>query len=217
MGLNKDQYDFVNYVEQTYLSQGAIPSRAVAARQFGVSEDQVKRFYTNENVIAALKERGINLATKRDGIFSAEQVAYVNAILDPADTRSRRKLLADLGIKSTTVQSWNADPAFQTYLRDRAEAILPNAVSEAHIALVDNVMRGDMNAIKLVYEMSGRWSSKTVGELNVDFLMQKILEILTSELSDNPVVLTRIADKLGNLAGGPVPVGASPNLRVLEI
>lgn len=205
-GLNREQYDFVNYVEQSYLQHGGVPTAKVAAHQFGVSEQRIRTLYSTEAVIAALAERGILLkgasGKPSDGVLTAEQLMYVNAILDTANPKTRKTVLRELGLNYQTVQAWGRDPAFQHYLRERAENLIPDAVPEAHIALMNNVMRGDMSAIKLVYEMNGRWSSKTVGELNVEFLMQKIIEILTSELSDNPAVLARIGDKLANLAGG---------------
>lgn len=225
MTLSREAYDFVTYVEGQYFLHGACPSRKTAAHQFGVTETRVDTLYKKPEVVEALRERGIFLKGASggtgDGVFSAEQVAYVNMILDPTNGKTRKAILRDLGLHPNTVQAWTRDPAFQSYLRERAEALIPDAVPEAHIALMNNVMRGDMSAIKLVYEMNGRWSSKTVGELNVEFLMQKIIEILTSELSDNPVVLERIGTKLANLAGGsPVSsqaVGASNSRPILEL
>lgn len=222
--LSREKHDFVTYVEGQYLLHDGPPTRKVAAHQFGVSEQRIQTLYSDPDVIAALRERGIFLKGQTGpsaGILTPEQLMYVNAILDTANPKTRKTVLRELGLNYQTVQAWGRDPAFQNYLRERAENLIPDAVPEAHIALMNNVMRGDMSAIKLVYEMNGRWSSKTVGELNVEFLMQKIIEILTSELSDNPAVLERIGSKLANLAGGtPISsqaVGARPVLELTEI
>lgn len=203
--MNKKEYDFVNYVEQTHFLTGFVPGEEAAAKQFGVSVGVIRGLYSSESVLLSLKERGIVLKGSEgkpsDGLFTAEQIAYVRAILDPTETRPRKKILADLGLKQQTVQAWSRDPAFQSYLRDAAEKALPDAIPEAHVALTKNVMRGDVKSIQLLYEMTGRWSSKTVGELNVEFLMIKIIEVLSLHLSDSPEKLELIARDLDALSG----------------
>ena len=64
---------------------------------------------------------------------------------------------------------------------------------EAHLALMDSVASGDVAAIKLYYEMTGRWSSKTVGDMNIEFVLMRILEILQQHIRD-PELLERIGN-----------------------
>lgn len=219
--MRKDEYDFVNFVEKQCVLFGDPPSIEVAAKKFGVSEQSVKRLYSSGPVRESLKERGIELkgasGESSDGVFSAEQLAYIREIFNITNPRSRKKVLADLGLNHQTVQMWHRDPAFQSYVRKLSEELMPDMVPESMIALQRNVMNGDFQSIKFALEINGRYSPKTVGELNVDFFMQKILEVLMSELSSDPVKLQSIVDKLANLAGISQPaLDSRPKLKVLE-
>jgi hypothetical protein len=219
--MRKDEYDFVNFVEQQYMLFGYAPSREVAAKKFGVSELSIRRLYESNDVRNALKERGIELkgasGEPSDGVFTAEQLAYAREIFNMSNPKSRKMVLKELGLHPNTVQAWHRDPAFQAYIRELSEQLVPDMAPEAMIALQQNIMRGDFQSIKFGLELSGRYSTKTVGELNVDFFLQKILEVLISELSSDPVKLKSITDKIGNLAGGtPAAIEAPAKLRVLE-
>lgn len=219
--MRKDEYDFVNFVEQQYMLFGDCPSKEVAAKKFGVSESAVKRLYDSSDVREALKERGIELkgasGKPSDGVFTAEQLAYAREIFNTSNPRSRKKLLADLGLNHQTVQAWMRDPAYQSYIRELSESLMPDMIPEAMIALQKNIINGDFQSIKFGLEINGRYSPKTIGELNVDFFMQKILEVLISELSGDPAKLEAITTKLANLAGGtPASLEAPQRLKVLE-
>lgn len=219
--MRKDEYDFVNFVEKQYMLFGDCPSKEVAAKKFGVSESTILRLYGSEPVRTALKERGIELkgasGKSSDGVFTAEQLAYAREIFNITNPRSRKKILAELGLNHQTVQAWHRDPAFQSYIRELSEQLLPDMVPEAMIALQRNIMNGDFQSIKFGLEINGRYSPKTVGELNIDFFMQKILEVLVSELGSEPAKLQSIVDKLGNLAGvGVAELPDRPKLKVLE-
>lgn len=219
--MKKDEYDFVNFVEQQYMLFGDCPSKSVAAKKFGVTETVIRRLYSSVNVRDALKERGITLADivgeSSDGVFTAEQLAYAREIFNVSNPRSRKKLLSDLGLHPNTVQAWMRDPAYQTYIRKLSEAMLPDMVPEAMIALQKNIINGDFQSIKFGLEINGRYSPKTVGELNVDFFMQKVIEVLISELGGDPAKLESIVNKLSNLAGGtPAAIEAPQRLKVLE-
>lgn len=209
MPLSQTEYEVLNFVEQEYMLSRFVPSTEVISERLGISAGTIKKLWDRADFKAGLTARGIDL-TRSNGILSAEQLACANTLLDFADTRSDKKKLQDLGIASQTYQGWLKDPGFSHYMMQRTEALFGDLMPDAHRALADNVRRGDLGSIKLFYEMTGRWSSKTVGELNVEFLMMKILETLQRHISD-PATLTAISDELLNLAGSaqPRPVGVS--------
>lgn len=212
-----EEYEIVNYVEQEYTLSGRVPSASVIAEKLGHPEVRVAKFTSSDKFREAVKARGIRLSgvsgsTDR-GVLTEIQLACANTLLDFADTRSDRKKLQDLGISSQTYQGWLKDPAYQAYITQRAENLLPDITSEAHLALIGNVRRGDLGSIKLYYEMTGRWSSKTVGELNVEFLLMKILEAVQKHVKD-PEAITAIAEELSVFAAAPSPPVAGT--RVVE-
>lgn len=201
MPLSPLQSKLLNYCEQVYLLEGNLPSYERAKEVYPELDlNYWQDFFKNLQVKEAFKRR--NIAETHKGVLTEQQLLVVNTLLDFTDTRSRNKKLTDLQVSSATYQNWLKDPAFQAYIQRRSEKLLDGNMHEAHLALLNTVRNGDVGAIKLYYEMTGRWSSKTVGDLNVEFLLMKILEVLQKHIRDD-VILTNIAEDLANLTGGP--------------
>lgn len=217
MPLSAEEYEVLNYVEQTYYLNGMVPSAAAIAEQLGLSSSVVSKFYNSEKFKSAIGARGIRLegvsGSSSKGVLTTEQLICVQTLLDTSDTRSERKKLADLGISSQTYQGWLRDPGFAEYRRQRAENLLSEVLPDAHQALGDNVRRGDLGSIKLVYEMTGRWSSKTVGELNVEFLLMKIIEAVQKHVRD-PEIVASIAEELSGF-GTQAALTTGPSVNSL--
>jgi hypothetical protein len=212
MALGNFEKELVNYVEQYWYLEGKLPSASLIAKELQCSNNTVDAALENSEVITALTNRGIKVPGSRNHL-SPEQLLLANSLLDYSDTRSQKKKLSDLGIPSSKYQAWLKQPAFANYLRTRSEQVLADSLHEANLALVDNVRRGDTSSLKLYYEMVGRWSSKTVSEVNIEFLMMKILEVIQRHVTD-PEALTGIAEELGALApqnaNNPAGVGRTP-------
>lgn len=200
MTLTVKQYDLVNYLEQEYLLNGVVPTKQKVVDAKICSAQFYDTCYKNREFREALNVRGISLSsiTGSNNSLSPEQLAVANVLLDRFDNRSRKKKLQDMGVNTQTLNGWMRDPAFRDYYTRRAEGIFGDVVPEARLALMDNVEKGDFNSIKLALEMTGTYSTKTVGELNVDFLMMKVIEAIQKHVT-NPETLTAIAEELGAL------------------
>lgn len=213
-GLTMQQITLLNYLEQIYLLDGYVPTRDKCVEVLGVTPEFYDSCYRDEGFRKNLDIRGIRVEGSE--VLTAQQLAAINTIYDFNDTRSDTKKLKELGIPSQTWAAWKRDPAFQDYLAKRAENLLGSNMDEAHRALIDAARRGDVSALKLYYEMTGRWSSKTVGELNVEFLLVKIIEAVQKHVADSQIV-NNIAEEIMGFAGVSLetaPVVATP--RVLE-
>ena len=201
MALNEKEYELLTFVEMEVSLTGLVPTRQLCLEEVPCSGPFYDRTTKKPEWAKALQSRGIRV-DQSSKIVTPDQMTCINTILDRADTRSDKKKLADLGIATQTYQGWLKDPAFREYYSKRCEALFPDMTNEAHRALMDNVSRGDLGSIKLAYEMTGRWSSKTVGELNIDFLLMKVLETIQKHVTD-PAALSAIADELTSYAEGP--------------
>lgn len=136
-----------------------------------------------------LKRRGIT--TEREAFLTAEQIAAANLMLDYTDQRSQSAKLKAAGINSQTWQGWLADPVFNNYVRSRAENLLDQVgVAEAHSAMLKQVTRGNIQAIKLLYEVTGRHRDST--SLNVEYFINRVVEIIQTHVKE-PAVLEGIA------------------------
>lgn len=218
MTLTVKQYDVLNYIEQEYLLEGYVPTKEQVVAKRICSAQFYDACYKNREFREALNVRGISLAgiTPGSEALSPEQLAVANVLLDRFDNRSRKKKLADMGVNTQTLNGWMRDPAFRSYYTRRAEGIFGDVVPEARLALMDNVEKGDFNSIKLALEMTGTYSTKTVGELNVDFLMMKVIEAIQKHVHD-AATLEAIAGELGALAPStPAPV-ALPSVQYTRI
>jgi Helix-turn-helix of insertion element transposase len=219
MALRPEQIKIINYYEEWYHSNDDIDKKAPDIEQMGRDLDmkaqQIFTFLRLDSTIEALERRGIKLPGTINGL-TAEQLAVANIILDFTDRRPQKKKLEELGIGSQRYQGWLKQPEFQRYIRGRAEALLGNVQHEAHAALLGNIQRGDFQSIKLYYEMTGRWSSKTAGDLNIQFIMMKVIESVQRNVKD-PVAIQQIANDIAELLPGDVNgMGAVPPVEIPE-
>ena len=218
MPLTNDQRDFVNFIEHWWFSHDDInskmPTNQTLRDALNWDGNKVSKFLKDPEVDKALENRGITLADVTQ--LLPEQLAVANAILDFSDNRSQKKKLEELGVTTQRYQGWLKQERFQRYMRQRAEALLGETQHEAHTSLLRNVQRGDLNSIKLYYEMTGRWSSKTAGDLNVEFILIKVVEAVQKYVKD-PVAIQQIAHELSGLVGSNQPTTNVPQPVVAEI
>lgn len=221
MALNDQQYLLLTLIEQEFSISGQFISRDVARERIGGNPDECPGYFFDSCMIdpefnKALDNRGIVRPkfktqaivpgspaavaelTEVDpamGIVSVKQMAVLNCMLDRNDTRSDKKKLADMQVATQTWQYWQRDPVFANYYHKRAEALFGDMLNEAPRALQDNINRGDLASIKLVYEMTGRYSDKVQSELPIDFILLKVLEVLQKFITD-PLKLEEAAGEL---------------------
>lgn len=192
--LTPDEWDITNAVEQCYYLDGSIPSVDRINQITGMSKKYIEKTLHNPVVAESLAMRGINLGASGE-LLSAEQLAALALFFDTKDGRSFKKKLSDIGVTTQQWDAWKKDPTFASHMRQRAEGALQSNIAETEVALIDSAQRGDISAIKLHLELAGRWSSKTVGELNIDFLLIKILEAVQKHVKD-PEAIENIANEL---------------------
>jgi hypothetical protein len=169
--------EFVTVVHQHMSMNGVILTKERAFIDWGYSEEEYNSLISNKLVIAALKERDIDVTSevkkanalqgleneqeetegeKRARALSPIQLLVANSILDLIDQRSYKKKLQDFGISTQTYQRWLRDKNFVTYLNTMSENLLGDAQYEASLALRDKVAAGDLSAIKFYMEYTGR-------------------------------------------------------------
>ena len=237
MPLSKDEQDFVDFIEQWWHSHDKInekiPNNETIKSQLAnkypkvnerpvANPDTVEGYWDKAKVGRCLGSKAVNEALERRGIILAdisllrpEQLAAANAVLDFSDHRSQKAKLNELGVSTSQYSGWLKLPQFQRYIKQRAEALLGDVQHEAHAALLKNVQRGDLNSIKLYYELTGRWSSKTVGDLNVEFILIKVIEAVQKHVKD-PVAIEAVAAELNGLINGAAIV-TSPQPPVVAV
>ena len=227
-GLTEEQLNFVTIVHYEVGLKEGLPSKTYLCDEYHYSENDVMRLYSEDKVIAALQERGIEMTPKQVapvGLAINEkpkplpkltplQLIVANRMLDLADTRSEKKKLSDLGVTTLKYQSWLRDPDFSGYLRERVENMIGDVQHEAMVSLMDNVRAGRTDAIKYYHELIGRFvpqGNSTGGTTAYDMqqIIVRIIEIISDEV-DDPQIAARIGDRLKALVVGNQVAGIIP-------
>lgn len=211
--LSEKQFDCINFIEQEWLINGAVPTGAKIAEKGLATEANYAIWIKDPLFRRNLLARGITLE-ERHGVLTEQQLTAANVVLDLTDNRSLKKKLADLKVPSQLWESWLRDPGFQGYLRQRAENILGDNVHTAHLALLDRVKSGDTGAIRFYYEITGRYVPNRGDSVDVPGLLMRVIEIIQRHVSDSNEV-TAIAEDLLTLASG-VGIGLNSRQTAIE-
>lgn len=207
--LTEEQLDFVTMMDYYWGLNGTLMSMEYASEKYGLVPSKFKALMGAIPVKEALVERGVKITGASTEGWAAvgltpSQLLVANTMMNILDTRSDKKKLQDLGVSLNAYQSWLRDPVFSSYLRERGEALLGDSQHEASLALVDKVRSGDVKAIGLYLEVTGRYVKQTGASANdmqaIDFknVIMQLVEIITEEVTD-PQIAARIADRIKGL------------------
>lgn len=219
---------FVTLMRQHFSLTGQLMSEKIANEQYGFEDGEFNELLGRDNVQAQLTEHGvINRPTsvgkqevdnvrvlkpakwaKAEGVLTPIQYIVANTMMDLVDTRSYKKKLQDLGISTSTYQTWLQQPAYQEYVKQRAEDMLGENHHEALIAVIDKMRMGDMKAASIYLEMVGRFTpasstnngGASSGQIdNLKQIIVSIVEIINDEVDTETAVL--ISERIKSLIG----------------
>lgn len=224
-GLDQDQREFLTILDYEWNMLGKLDPEQIRT-DYGIPEDLWQAYTHNQDMLEALKLRGVptkglnpadDSVTNSDPVgsltpaspnFHAKltpiQLVVANSILDLADTRSDKKKLQDVGCTTTQYQAWLRDPEFKGYLQSRAESLIGDIQHEAMLSLADRVKSGDMKAIEYYHEITGRFVRQTQSNSTGPDLgntIVRIIEIIQDEVED-PETAFRISKRLKGLIAG---------------
>jgi len=204
--LSENHRRMIAWSEQAWFLHNRLPTPEELREKFRLTATKVQEFLLNEEVVASFEARGIPTIEGRD--LLPEQVLAVNTVLNLFDTRSERKKLSDMNISPMKWEGWKNNPSFMRYYSSRAEKILGDAVPDAHMALVENVRRGDLGSVKFLYEITGRYTGKDAS-MDPRMIINKVFEIIARHVRD-PETLKSIAQDLSLLVALDNPGSISP-------
>lgn len=207
--MGKHEIDILNYCEQFFYEAGRLPS-----------EKEVLDSGFDQIVFrAAVKLPSFNLALENRSItpyymldengnppvgLSAPQLLAIACIQDTADTRSKVKKLAELGITSQQWTAWCNDARFNTHMQKRAERIFGSAYWEVQNGLVHAAKNGDTAATKLFMEITGRYQPANNKVVDIQAILFRVLEIIQKYVPDRTTQAI-IANELLALAESAAP------------
>lgn len=215
MPLTNEQMHYLNFLEQEWVLNGALPSFDKArSKLVWLTNGFVEGCYADGTFRNALTARGITpppIDATEQPILTRRQIAAIRAIYDPQDNRSDKRKLDDLKISTQEWNGWKKDPIFADALAKLTDSIFNDNLDEVYRAIVDQARGGDISASKLILEITGRWSPRQ-GDVDVARLVQVFIESVSRHVSD-PHTLEAIASDLMSITG---TLGASVGQHALR-
>ena len=83
----------------------------------------------------------------------AKQIKMAELLLNPEDRRTKGEKCKEVGITHKTLWKWMKDSRFIDYLNSQLDQYTNSELSEVWKALVMQCKRGNVQAIKLFFEM----------------------------------------------------------------
>lgn len=196
--LTDGQMEMVHFIERHHAMLGEPPSDNVMRQRYDITEDELREFKTHPLVLKSMKYRGINYPSRGE-LLSDRQMHAIATMTNYVDKRSDEKKLRDMGITSREWSQWMLDEEFQKYLNERSERMLIASQHQAHLGLVKGARNGNVAAVKLYNEMTGRYNPDQENNLNVRILLGSFIEVLQRHIKD-PVIMHAIATEMMNVA-----------------
>lgn len=187
-------------------NRGVLPSVDDIHRYYPeVAKRKISAILATEEFAEAIRNRGLpwDAGNYRAGLTAAQQFA-ISIITNPTDKRNLKAKLASAGVTYAQYRAWLKDPLFNRYLNTVTEGMLSEHTGDLHTALMNRALNGDLNAIKYVYELNGRFDPASRQMADVTVLVERIIEIVMRNVSD-PVVLAKIAGEMrGVISSGTI-------------
>lgn len=161
---------------------------------FKFTMDQCELLNLSPYWVKCCEERGIRLPSQVS--LTATQVAAISLLTNFSDRRSIPAKMAAIGVTPEQLDGWYKDKEFQEELAIRTDAVLEIAHPEVQASLIKQVQRGNFQAIKFYYELTGRATSPE--QIQLKQSMQLLIEAVQKHVQD-PEILQAIAAEVRSL------------------
>ena len=83
----------------------------------------------------------------------AKQIKMAELLLNPEDRRTKKDKCAEVGITHKTLWKWMKDQRYVAYVNDQLEQYTNGELADVWRALIGQCKRGNVQAMKLFFEM----------------------------------------------------------------
>lgn len=136
--------------------------------------------------------------------LSPEQIFCVAILTNPTNRKPLATKLKTAGVTYATYRAWLKQPLFQQYITKISEDMLGEHVADVHTKVVEKATGGDIQAIKLYYELTGRHDPQRQQMVDLNGVIGLLLEVITRYVPDS-VALGRITSDIETILSGGVP------------
>lgn len=214
-GYTRDEFELlIAWIHLFWLDAGRRPTVDELVTITGWSRTKVSRGCSDHTLYIRLRKRGIDWPKKwspeasTTADLTPQQLLAIQILTDPTRNEPIKKRLQIIGINYNIYRNWMRNPKFSNAMKTISESMITDNINTVHNALVQKAERGDTNAMKLFYEVSGRHDPMRQQTQDLTSLVKILLEIITRHVTDIGT-LTRINNDFTKALSGDTvsPVG----------
>lgn len=184
------------WFEQFYHEKHRYPNATEIIEHFGWTLEQLESVNSNKFWLSMVDRRGITRPNRDASVLSDRQIAAITLLSNFHDVRNPVAKLASIGVTEEELNGWYQNPFFAQEIRRRTDDVLDNVTPDAQVALAQAIKKGNFQAIKFWYEITGRAQSPE--QVNFKIALQSLIETVQKHVKD-PEVLKAIGDDMENL------------------
>jgi hypothetical protein len=151
----------------------------------------VGRIMATEEFEEAIRARGV--PWNKGGGLTPQQMLALAVMTDPTNKKPPGAKLKAIGVSYGQYRAWLREPLFANKLNQLAENAIKDHLPDMQIALTNKATSGDLNAIKFVYELTGKYDPASKEVIQLKAVIQMLLEVLSRHLSSQPELLMAVA------------------------
>lgn len=199
---------FLTILEQLYSSNTQVPTVEVLITMGAIeNQDEYDQYINDPYIQKALIVLGINIDPSIP-ILTPTQLSTIQIMFNFHDTRSDAKKLRDAGVNGQTWQNWLRDPVFQKFIQEKAEGLFQYNKHEIDKALFDKARSGQVDAIKLYMQLTGKLQEiekaspqvnvniTKVGNQDSNYFLIKVYEAIEETLASHPDLMKNLANRI---------------------
>lgn len=145
---------------------------------------QVTSLLGTPKMLSALEDRGIPAGDVNTGL-TGEQLYAIQVMVDPSGALTPWAKLKRLGITFAKWEGWLKQPAFARYYSELSEKIMSGSVPNALTRLNQLADSGDLKAIQLLLQLTGRIKPEQASVTDFARLVDVVLEAVQSNVSND--------------------------------
>lgn len=134
----------------------------------------IKQFKATEEYRELMLEVGIEVTEVSQ--LNEKQLMALKMVSDVGDKRSKLTKLKELGITETVWRGWMKQKEFNDSFRAMAKTAIDEAIPMAEIKLAEMAEAGDLNTIKFLFEVQGRYNPAQQQAVDAQALMNVMID-----------------------------------------
>lgn len=148
----------------------------------------IQQYQLTAEFRSGMAERGIEVDSSAQEL-TQEQLACISVLTDYTDRRGLTAKLRALGISSSKYRGWLKQRPFNDAIRKLAAKGLDEAIPMAETALAEKAANGDINALKFLFEVSGRYNPAQQQAIDAQELIAIMVDVAQEVMSKDPEML----------------------------